>query len=109
MSDKGALLKTELKNQLAQTFELQQERVLVWSEFDVRFKEYCLGAPQFDLNKLKLICKEISDKMNSISIRIIKIKNMFSSEVFDVKNVYQLIDRLQTSEQIKFQTVYCFF
>jgi hypothetical protein len=105
MSDEGALLKTELKNQLKQLFELQEERVLIWSEFDVKFKEYCLSAPQFDLNKLKLICKEISEKMNSISIRIVKIKNMFSSEVFNLENIYQLIDRLQATEQIKFKTV----
>jgi hypothetical protein len=105
MSDEGALLKTELKNQLKQLFELQEERVLIWSEFDVKFKEYCLSAPQFDLNKLKLICKEISEKMNSISIRIVKIKNMFSSEVFNLENIYQLIDRLQATEQIKLKTV----
>lgn len=105
MSDEGALLKTELKNQLKQLFELQEERVLIWSEFDVKFKEYCLSAPQFDLNKLKLICKEISEKMNSISIRVVKIKNMFSSEVFNLENIYQLIARLQATEKIKLKTV----
>lgn len=102
----GSLLKAELRNHVAKIFALQEERVHVWSEFDIKFKEYCLTAPQFDLKKLQLICKQISDKMNSISTRVIEIKNMFSSDVFDAKQVYALVDRLQLNEQFKFQTVY---
>lgn len=102
----GSLLKAELRNHVAKIFTLQEERVHVWSEFDIKFKEYCLTAPQFDLKKLQLICKQISDKMNSISTRVIEIKNMFSSDVFDAKQVYALVDRLQLNEQFKFQTVY---
>ena len=102
---KGSLLKNEQKNLLTKVFELQEERVHIWCDFDTRFKEYCLSAPEFDLKKLQLICKQISDKLNSVSSRILEIKNMFSSEVFNLKSIYDLIERLQANEQIKFETV----
>lgn len=104
-TSKGALLKSELRTHLKKLFDLQEERVHVWCDFDTRFKEYCLSAPQFDLKKLQLICKQISEKMNSISSRILEIKNMFSPEVYNIRSVYELVERLQTNEQLKFQTV----
>ncbi len=101
----GHLLKSELRSQITNLFQLQEERVHVWSEFDVKFKEYCLTAPQFDLKKLQLICKQISDKMNAISLQVITIKNIFSGDVLDVKRVYGLVERLQLNEKTKFETV----
>ncbi len=101
----GHLLKSELRSQITNLFQLQEERVHVWSEFDVKFKEYCLTAPQFDLKKLQLICKQISDKMNAISLQVITIKNIFSGDVLDVKRVYGLVERLQLNEKAKFETV----
>ena len=104
----GHLLKSELQAQIIRIFQLQEDRVHVWSEFDVKFKAYCLTAPQFDLKKLQLICKQISDKMNAISLQVIAVKTIFSSEVLDAKRAYELVERLQLNEKAKFETV-CFF
>lgn len=100
-----SLFKTELRQLIKQVFELQEQRVHVWNEFDLKFKEYTLDAPNFRLKRLQLICKEISDQLNSISMQIIDIREKFSSEVFNVKKLYNLVADLQASEQIKFQLV----
>ncbi len=100
-----SLFKAELRQLIKQVFELQEQRVHVWNEFDLKFKEYTLDAPNFRLKRLQLICKEISDQLNSISMQIIDIREKFSSEVFNVKKLYNLVADLQASEQIKFQLV----
>ena len=99
------LLKDELCKQVQQILKLQEERVHVWSDFDVKFKEYTLDAPHFELCKLQSICRLISEHLNLISMQIIAIKNQFSNDVFDVKNLYDLVEKLQANEQIKFQLV----
>ena len=103
------LLKDELRKQVQQILKLQEERVHVWNEFDVKFKEYILDAPHFELKKLQSICRLISEQLNLISMQIIAIKNQFSNDVFDVKNLYDLVEKLQSNEQIKFQLVKFFF
>ncbi len=102
------LFKEELKNNIKQVFELQEQRVYVWNEFDIRFKEYTLDAPNFRLRRLQLICKETSDQLNSISKQIIAIRDSFSSEVYNVKRLYNLVADLQESEQVKFKLVNIF-
>lgn len=93
------------REQLKRLFALQEQRVHALGEFDIKFREYLLDAPEFDINKLKLMCKETSDEMNEISSAVLAIRQMFSSECFNSPLVYSLIDRLQTYEQTKFKLV----
>ena len=99
------MLKQEINKQIKEIFDLQEQRVYLSNEFETSFKEYLLDAPNFDMNKLKQLCKDTSDKMNSISQKIIIIKNNFSSQVYDVKILYDLVEYLQSNEQTKFQLV----
>jgi hypothetical protein len=101
----GDLFKGEVKQNLREVFELQTQRVHIWNEFDLRFKEYTLDAPSFELKKLQLICKEIGEQLNSVSMQIIRIKEKFSSDVYNVKSLYELLEQLQSNEQMKFQLV----
>jgi len=99
------LLKLELNKQLKEIFELQEERVHVSNKFETSFREYLLDAPNFDLKKLQLICKTISEEMNVISSKIISIKNCFSPQVYNIKRLYELVELLQTHEETKFKLV----
>ena len=99
------MLKTELNKQLKEIFDLQEERVHISNTFETMFREYLLDAPKFDLKKLKLICKSISDEMNIISAKMIAIKNTFSNQVFNIKRLYDLVEKLQTCEETKFKLV----
>ena len=108
MDDKY-LFKQEINQQIKEIFELQEKRVHTLNEFDIKYKEYLLDAPKFQLDKLKLLCKTTSDEMNLISSQILKIKSNFSSQVFDMKNLFNLVEKLQSNEQIKFQDVNVFF
>lgn len=101
----GELLKEEVKKNLREVFDLQEQRVHIWNEFDLRFKEYTLDAPNFELRKLQLICKEIGEQLNSVSAQIIQIRERFSSDVYNVRSVHDLVERLQSNEQMKFQLV----
>ena len=105
------MLKQELNKQLKEIFELQEERVHVSNKFETNFREYLLDAPNFDLKKLQLICKSISDEMNGISAKIILIKNHFSPHVYNVKRLYDLVEALQAHEETKFKLVKlcCFY
>jgi hypothetical protein len=99
------LLKLELNKQLKEIFDLQEERVHVSNKFETSFREYLLDAPNFDLKKLQLICKTISEEMNVISSKIISIKNCFSPQVYNIKRLYELVELLQTHEENKFKLV----
>ena len=99
------LLKQEINKQIKEIFDLQEKRVYLLNEFDIKFKEYLLDAPKFQLDKLKLLCKTITDEMNLISSQILTIKSNFSNQVFDLKNLFNLVEKLQSNEQIKFQDV----
>lgn len=104
------LLKIELKKNLKEIFDLQEQRVHLSNEFETRFKEYLLDAPHFDLNKLKDLCKEISERMNSISKQVLEIKLKFSPQVYNSNVLFKLVERLQNHEQIKFKLVFnCLF
>ena len=104
-TDIQIILKEDLNKFLQQIFQLQEERVLYWNEFELQFKEYLLDAPNFDLEKLKLICKGIGNKMNDISSKILSIKSNFSNQEHGIKKINDLIEKLQTNEQMKFQLV----
>ncbi len=84
---------------------MQEERVHVWNDFDTSFKEYLLDAPNFNLKNLQVLCKRISETLNAISIKILAIKNNFSENVYNRKNIYDLIENLQANERIKFELV----
>lgn len=101
----SSLFKAEQSKLIKEIFELQEQRVHIWNEFDLKFKEYTLDAPNFRLKRLQLICKEISDQLNSISTQMIAIREKFSKEVFNVHRLHELVERLQEHEQIKFQLV----
>lgn len=106
------MLNEELKKNLKEIFSLQERRVHLSNEFETQFKEYLLDAPNFNLNKLKLICGQTSDQMNLISKRILEIKSDFSEQVFNAPGLFKLVERLQQNEQIKFKLVkkkFCFF
>ena len=94
-----------MSKQLKEIFELQEERVHISNKFETSFREYLLDAPNFDLKKLQLICKTISDEMNVISAKIISIKNNFSNRVFNIKRLYDLVESLQLNEEAKFKLV----
>lgn len=105
MDTTGALFKEEVKKNLKEVFDLQEQRVHIWNEFDLRFKEYTLDAPNFELRKLQLICKEIGEQLNAVSAQIIQIREKFSNDVYNVRSVHDLLERLQSNEQMKFQLV----
>ena len=96
---------TDFKESIKSIFDFQEQRVHVWNEFDLLFKEYTLDAPYFDLKKLQLICKDIGDELNSISSKIILIKEAFSQNRAITKDLHKLIEKLQENEQIKFKLV----
>jgi hypothetical protein len=73
------------------------------NEFETKFKEYLLDAPNFDLNKLQLMCKDVSNEMNIISKNILTIKN--DELMKDDKNIIGLIERLQSGEESKLKLV----
>lgn len=93
------------KDSIKSIFDLQEKRVHVWNEFDLKFKEYTLDAPDFELKKLQLICKEISDQLNAISTEIIALKETFSQDHSITKAIFKLVEKLQENEQVKFQLV----
>lgn len=99
------LLTDEISKELKQVFSLQEDRVRIYDDFDIKFKEYLLDAPDFNSTKLEVICKETADKMNSISQGIIKIKLKFSFQVYDVPDLFHLVDKLQGLEEEKFKIV----
>ena len=99
------MLKEELSKQISEVFKLQEERVHIWNDFDTSFKEYLLDAPNFNLKSLQMLCKRVSEALNEISMKILAIKNNFSENVYNRKNVYDLIENLQTNERIKFELV----
>jgi hypothetical protein len=99
------LLKTEVSNQLKQLFAFQEQRVLLLNEFEIKFKEYLLDAPDFKHAKLAAICKQVSEDMNDVLMRILAIKKTFSPECFNMSGLYGLIEQLQTHEQNKFKLV----
>lgn len=98
-------LRVEIKENIRQVFNAQEDRVRLLNEFDAQFKTYLLDAPEFDLNSLKLLCKTTSEQMNEISMRILAIRNQFGAECFDLKSLYTLVDRLQDGEGRKFKLV----
>ena len=99
------LLRAEISSQLKQLLSLQEQRVRILNEFEINFKEYLLDAPDFDHAKLKLICKRVSEDLNEVSRRVLAIKRLFSVDCFDVANLYGLVDKLQSQEQLKFKLV----
>ena len=104
-----SLLKKELNEQLRQVFGLQQERVLLLNDFEIKFKEYLLDAPNFDFENLKKICKTTTDEMNRVSAEILAIKRNFSSDCFNIATLYNLVDRLQDYEATKFKLTLSFY
>lgn len=98
-----SLLKLELTRQIKAIFALQEERVLIGNDFDVQFKEYLLEAPNFELNKLQLICKAVSERMNKVTQSIMDIKVQFSDEMFAAHALHKLVEQLQTLEATKFK------
>lgn len=103
--DEKNLLTGEIRKDLIQVFYLQEKRVRVYDDFDVKFKEFLLDAPDFNPTKLELICKETGNEMNCISREIIQIKLNFSPQVYNVPFLFNLVERLQDLEQLKFKTV----
>ena len=99
------MLKEEVSKQISEVFKLQEERVHIWNDFDTSFKEYLLDAPNFNFKTLQVLCKRISEALNEISMKILTIKNNFSENVYNRKNVYELIESLQTNERVKFELV----
>ena len=100
------LLKNEINQQLKHLLMLQEQRVLVLNEFELKFKEYLLDAPDFNFTILKTICKSASHELNSISTRIIEIKKYFDEDCFNIIAILNLIERLQEHEKNKFQLVF---
>jgi hypothetical protein len=105
----GFLLKNEINQQLRDLFALQEERVFLLSDFETKFKEYLLDAPDFKFETLKHICKSVSDSMNDLSARILKIRQNFGADCFNVLKLFNLVNRLQEYEQEKFRLVANFF
>ncbi len=99
------MLKAEINSQLKQLFSLQEQRVLLLNEFEVKFKEYLLDAPDFKHAKLAAICKQVSDDMNDVSMKILSIKRTFGPECFNLVNLFGLVEQLQSFEQNKFKLV----
>lgn len=99
------MLTGEIRQELKQVFNFQEDRVRIYDDFDIKFKEYLLDAPDFNLTILETICKETADRMNSISQRIIEIKLKFSPQVYDVPLLFELVKKLQSLEKEKFKTV----
>jgi hypothetical protein len=93
---------------LKQVLTLQEQRVLLLAEFEIKFKEYLLDAPNFNHEKLKALCKRVSEDMNEVSSRILAVKRTFSTECFNLPVLYGLIERLQSLEQHKFKLVQLF-
>lgn len=103
------LLKEEIGKSLRDVFYLQEERVHLLNDFDLKFKTYLLDAPKFNLETLKSLCQTTSERMNDISRKILNVRDKFSSECFNVKCLYDLIDKLQEGEQKKFKLVWTQF
>lgn len=103
--DQKNLLTDEIRKHLKQVFNLQEKRVRIYDDFDVRFKEYLLDAPDFNSARLESICRETAEEMNSISREIILIKSNFSPQVYNMPIVFNLVEKLQHFEQQKFKNV----
>jgi hypothetical protein len=104
-STSRSLLKVEINKQLKELFSLQQKRVLISNEFEIGFKEYLLDAPNFNFNKLQTLCQQITNQMNAVSADVIKIRNLFSMDMFAIDRIYKLIEMLQDREQLKLKLV----
>ena len=95
----------ELVNAL---FDLQEQRVFIFNEFDIKFKEYLLDAPKFNHEKLKLICKTISDQLNGVNVKILELKKRAEADQNEIKEcrvIAKQIERLQSNEELKFKLV----
>lgn len=102
-------LEAQVKANIREVLDAQEDRVRLLHAFDTQFKTYLLDAPEFDFNALKTLCKSTSDRMNEISTRILAIRNQFAPDCFDLTRLYSLVDRLQDGEQRKFKLVLASF
>lgn len=97
-----------LRELVSSLFALQEERVFIYNEFDIKFKEYLLDAPKFNHVRLKLICKTISDQLNEVNAKILKLKERAAAgqaEVKECRLVAKQIEKLQANEEAKFKLV----
>ena len=96
----------ELVNSL---FSLQEERVFIYNEFDIKFKEYLLDAPKFNHERLKLICKSVSEQLNEVNAKILKLKDRATAVagggVKECRLIVKQIEKLQANEETKFKLV----
>ena len=98
------------KHAIRRLFELQQQRVLTFNEFEIKFKEYLLDAPKFQLERLKLICKQIGDAFNEINRQIIEqvlnyLKETTAAAANDNASLIKLVESIQENEEVKFKLV----